>query len=134
LDHSFLKSLVVSTPSKVDLLASANRDPGRPVDLKGLRGLLDLAAAHYRYVIIDVPRSGRAVVDPLEKADAVVVVSNHELSALRSASNLTSALRERYGSARVSLVVSRFDRTSEITHKDIGKAVGEQTKRTFPSD
>jgi pilus assembly protein CpaE len=134
LDHSFLKSLVVSTASKVDVLASADRDPGRPVDLRGLRSLLDLAVRHYRYVVIDVPRSGRAVVDPLEKANSIVTVSNHELSALRAASHLTAVLRERYGSARVSLVVSRFDRTSEITHKDIERAVGEPIKQTFPSD
>jgi pilus assembly protein CpaE len=134
LDQSFLRSLVASTTSKVDLLASADRDPGRPVDLRGLRNFLDLAVRHYRYVILDVPRAGRAVVDPLEKADAVVVVSNHELSALRSASHLSSTLRERYGSARVSLVVSRFDRASEITHQDIERAVGEPIKQTLPSD
>jgi pilus assembly protein CpaE len=134
LDQAFLKSLVVSSPSKVDLLASAVRDPGRPVDLRGIPALLDLATRLYRYVIIDVPRTGRAVIDPLEKADSIVIVSNHELAALRSASQLASALRTRHGPARVSVVVSRFDRSSEITSKDIDKAVGESVRHTFPSD
>jgi pilus assembly protein CpaE len=134
LDQSVLKSLVVSSGAKVDLLASASRDPGRPVDLKGIPTLIDLATRLYRYVVIDVPRNGRAVVDPLEKADSIIVVSNHELAALRSASQLAAALRARHGSSRVSVVVSRFDRTSEITSKDIDKAVGESVKHTFPSD
>jgi pilus assembly protein CpaE len=134
LDQSVLRSLVASSAAKVDLLASASKDPGRPVDLKGIPTLLDLGTRLYRYVVIDVPRNGRAVVDPLEKADSIIVVSNHELAALRSASQLASALRTRHGSSRVSVVVSRFDRTSEITAKDIDKAVGEAVKHTFPSD
>jgi pilus assembly protein CpaE len=134
LDQSVLRSLVASSSAKVDLLASASKDPGRPVDLKGIPALLDLGTRLYRYVVIDVPRNGRAVVDPLEKADSIIVVSNHELAALRSASQLAGALRSRHGSSRVSVVVSRFDRASEITAKDIDKAVGEPVKHTFPSD
>jgi pilus assembly protein CpaE len=134
LDQQFFRSLVVTTHSKVDLLGSATRDPGRPVDLRGIPTLLDFATRLYRYVVIDVPRTGRAVVDPLEKADSIVVVSNHELASLRSASHISSALRTRHGTSRVSVVVSRFDRTSKITPKDINKAVGESVKYTFPSD
>jgi pilus assembly protein CpaE len=134
LDQQFLRSVVVSTRSKVDLLASAARDPGRPIDLKGIPVLIDLATRLYRYVVLDVPRGGRAVVDPLDKADSIVVVSNHELAALRSASQIAATLRARHGSSRVSVVVSRFDRTSEITAQDIDRAVGEPVKYTFPSD
>jgi pilus assembly protein CpaE len=134
LDYAFLTNITTATKSKVDLLASADRDPGRPVDFRGLHNVVELAASHYRYVVLDVPRSGRAGVDPLEKADAIVVVSNHELSAVRSASHLASILRQRYGSARVSVVISRFDAKSEITNKDIEQAVGEPIRQTFPSD
>jgi pilus assembly protein CpaE len=134
LDYAFLKNIITTTKSRVDLLASADRDPGRPVDFRGLHSLVELCAAHYRYVVLDVPRAGRAGIDPLEKADAIVVVSNHELSAVRSASHLASILRQRYGSARVSVVVSRFDQRSEITSKDIEHAVGEPIRQVFPSD
>ena len=134
LDFAFLKNILASTSCKVELLASADRDPGRPVDFRGVHNIIDLGAHHYRYVVLDVPRSGRAVVDPLEKADAIIVVSNHELSAVRSASHIASILRGRYGSARVSVVVSRFDSRSEISSKDIEAAVGERIRQTFPSD
>ena len=134
LDDTFLKSLVASTSVKVDILASADRDPGRPVDFRGLGRLIEVASGLYRYVVLDVPRGGRAVVDPLEKADAIVVVSNHELAAVRSASRLASILRERYGSKRVSVVISRFDAKAEITNKDIQQAVGDPIRHTFPSD
>jgi len=134
LDFAFLKNILAATSCKVELLASADRDPGHPVDFRGLHNIIDLAAQHYRYVVLDVPRSGRAVVDPLEKADAIIVVSNHELSAVRSASHIASILRGRYGSARVSVVISRFDSRSEISSKDIEAAVGERIRQTFPSD
>lgn len=134
LDPAFLKSIVVKTSSGVDLLASADRDPGKPVDLGGLPRLLELARSHYRFVVLDVARSGRAVVDPLAQADSIVVVANHELAALRSASYLAGGLRERHGGSRVSVVVNRFDRTSDITPKDIERAVGEPVLHTLPSD
>jgi pilus assembly protein CpaE len=134
LDMAFLKSIAVKTASGVDLLASADRDPRRPIDRAGIPRLLDVARNHYQVVVLDVPRSGRAVVDPLGHADAIVVVSNHELSGLRSASHLAAGLRDVYGAPKVSVVVSRFDRESEITRKDIERAVGEPVRQTFPSE
>ena len=134
LDESFLKSLVGSTSAKVDLLASADRDPGRPIDLKGIRSLIDIASRMYRYVVLDVPRAGRAVIDPLEKADMIVIVSNHELAAVRTASRLAAVVRGRYGSKRVSVVINRNDRKSDITDRDIERAVGEPVRQVFPSD
>ena len=57
LDAEFLKSLVVKTASGLDLLASADRPANRPVDVRRLGEVVQLAASQYAYTVLDVPRS-----------------------------------------------------------------------------
>ena len=57
LDAEFLKSLVVKTASGLDLLASADRPANRPVDVRRLGAVVQLAASQYAYTVLDVPRS-----------------------------------------------------------------------------
>ena len=84
--------------------------------------------------ILDVPRSDAAALDALDAASRIVVVTNQELSAVRGASRLASALRERYGRDRVLVIVSRFDKQAEISQADIEKVVASKVKHMLPSD
>jgi hypothetical protein len=43
-------------------------------------------------------------------------------------------LRTRYGAARVTAVVNRFDRRSEIGHTDVERVIGDSVKHLIPSD
>ena len=88
----------------------------------------------YRYVILDVPRSDASAVDALDIASRIVVVTNQELSAVRSASRLAAALRERHGRDRVLVVVNRTDKQAEIGQADIEKVVAAKVKHMLPSD
>jgi pilus assembly protein CpaE len=63
-----------------------------------------------------------------------VVVANQELATVRSASRIASALRQRYGKDKLSVVVSRADRLADIGHEDVERAVGSSVKHSFPSD
>jgi pilus assembly protein CpaE len=98
------------------------------------RAVIEFAAQLYRYVILDVPRSDAAALDALDTASRIVVVTNQELSAVRGASRLASALRERYGRDRVLVIVSRFDKQAEIGQGDIEKVVASKVKYMLPSD
>jgi pilus assembly protein CpaE len=134
LDEAFFRTLVIRTKSGVDLLASSARAVAAPVDIRRLRGLVEFAASHYRFVVLDVPRSDAAVVDALEAAARIVIVVNQELATVRNASRVTTALRRRYGEKKVSVVVGRSDRLAEIGCEDVERAVGGDVKQTFPSD
>ena len=70
----------------------------------------------------------------MEAASAIFVVVNHELPTVRSAHRLVSMLRQRYGAERVSVIVNRADRHSEISLEDIKKAIGAPIKHVFPND
>jgi pilus assembly protein CpaE len=74
------------------------------------------------------------MLDALETASSVVVVTTQELPSLKSAGRLAHMLRTRYGAARVTTVMNRFDRRSEIAHSDVERVIGDAVKHLIPSD
>jgi pilus assembly protein CpaE len=134
LDEVFFRGLITKTKSRVHLLASSDRVMVSPLDVRRIRTLLDFVARHFRYVVLDVPRSDAAVLDALEGVNRIVVVANQELAAVRSASRMAASLRQRYGKEKLTVVVSRADRLAEIGHEDVERAVGSTVRHTFPSD
>jgi pilus assembly protein CpaE len=134
LDEAFFRNLIVSTKSGVDLLASSDRPMATPPDARRIRALLEMAERHYRFVVLDVPRSDAAVLDALEGVKQIVVVANQELATVRSASRMATTLRQRHGKEKLSVVLSRSDRLADIGHEDVERAVGAKVKHVFPSD
>jgi pilus assembly protein CpaE len=74
------------------------------------------------------------MLDALEAATTIEVVTNQELASVRGASRITTALSRRYGREKVSVVVSRFDKHADIGVNDIEQAVHAPLRFTFPSD
>ena len=134
LDKAFLQNLVTNTPSRLDLLASGDRSSTAGVDSQRVHALLEQCAKLYRFVVVDVSRSDSAALEALGVARSIVVVANQELATVRNASRIAERLRVRYGKDKVTLAISRADRTSEIGHEDVEKAVGSSVDYTFPSD
>ena len=134
LDAQFLKSLVVSTPSGLDLLASADRPATRVPDLRRLGSVVQLAASQYAYTVLDVPRSDLTVLDSLDPVANLVVVANQELATVRNAGRMAGALRSRYPTIKVTTVINRTDGRSEIGQRDVERAVGGTIAHQFPSD
>jgi pilus assembly protein CpaE len=134
MDESYLRSVVVRTKAGADLLGSTDRAMGGPVDARFIRAVIDFAARHYRFVVLDCPRSDAAVLDALQQATNITIVANQELATVRNASRMAATLRHRYGPNRVGVVISRYDAVSEIRKEDVAKAIGGPVKYTFPSD
>jgi pilus assembly protein CpaE len=134
LDASFFRGLVAHTKAGPDLLASADRAITTPIDSPRVKALIDFSAHHYRYTVLDIPRSDSAVLDSLEGAARIIVVANQELPTIRSAGRVASMLRQRYGKDKVTIVLSRADRQAEIGVEDLQGAVGSEVKHVFPSD
>jgi pilus assembly protein CpaE len=133
-DESYFSSVVEKTKAGIDLLASSDRMTIGAVDPLRVRALIDFAASRYRYIVLDVPRSDMGMLDALESASMVVVVTTQELPSLKSAGRLAHMLRTRYGAARVTAVMNRFDRRSDIPHSDIERVIGDSVKHLIPSD
>ena len=134
LDVEFLKSLVVNTASGVALLASADRPASRPVDVRRLAEVVQLAASQYAYTVLDVPRSDLAVLDSLDQVTNLIVVANQELATVRNAGRMATVLRGRYPESNVATVINRTDLRAEIGQLDVEKVVGGAITHQFPSD
>jgi pilus assembly protein CpaE len=133
LDKAFLNGLVGHVNAGLALLASSDRAAAAPVDTASIRALVDAAAQHYRYVVLDVPRSDVALA-ALDAAARIVIVANQELATVRAATRLSTMLRQRYGKDRLSVVVSRVDQQSDIGQDDVEKVLGSPVAHTFPSN
>ena len=134
LDTQFLKSLVCRTVSGLDLLASADRPTAHVLDVRRLGSVIQLAASHYAYTVLDVPRSDLGVLDSLDHVANIVVVANQELATVRNAGRMAAALRARYPKTAVTTVINRTDGKSEINQQDVEKVVGSSIAHQVPSD
>jgi pilus assembly protein CpaE len=132
-DESFFSGVVEKALSSVHLLASPARPRPGGVDPKRVRALLESAGHMYRTTVLDVPRSDMTMIDTLDHATAIVVVTSQEISSLRNAARIAETLRQRYGPARVKVVVNRFHRDAVIAQEDVERVIGTDVKR-LPSD
>jgi pilus assembly protein CpaE len=133
LDKTFLGGLVGQAKAGLALLASSDRASAAAVDSASVRALVEAAARHYRYVVLDVPRS-EVMLEALDPVSRIVIVANQELATVRTATRLSAALRQRYGKDRLTVVVSRFDQQSEIGQGDVERVLGSPVAHTFPSN
>ena len=134
LDGTFLKSVVAQVAPCVDLLASPDRPSSTPADSANIRTVIDFVSTTYKFTVLDLPRSDAAALDALDLVDTIVVVANQELATVRSASRLSTALRQRYGRDKVSVVLSRLDRRADIVNADVERVIGLPLAHSFPSD
>lgn len=134
LDTAFFSGLVVRTKGGLDLLGASARPGTRNYDPAHIRALLDFVTQARQYTVLDVPRSDAAALDSLELASKIVLVVNQELATVRNASRMAAMLKQRYGQARVNLVLARTDRRAEIGLDDVERTVGLEISHMFPSD
>ena len=134
LDSAFLKSLCVRTKAGPDLLASPDRNVALLVEPGRVRTLIEAAARHYTFVVLDVCRTDPAVLDALDPVKKIVVIANQELATVRGASKMAATLNQRYGKERVVLAVSRYDPNAGIGQEDIERVVGAKIRHLLPSD
>ncbi len=134
LDSAFLESLCVKTKAGPYLLASPERNVTLAVDPGRVRTLIEAAARHYRFVVLDLCRTDPAVLDALDPVKKIVVIAHQELATVRGASKMAATLNQRYGKDRIVLAVSRYDPDAGIGQDDIERVVGARIKHLFPSD
>jgi pilus assembly protein CpaE len=134
LDQAFFEGLAVRTAAGPWLLPSPAQPTAHAHDPNRIRLLLEFAMRHYRYVVLDVPRTSRAVLESLSLAKAIVVVTTQEVASVRSASTIADMLRRRYGREKTAVAVTRFRPDAEITVEDVEMAVHGEAPYRIPND
>ena len=134
MDETYLKSLVTSTKAGIDLLGSSSSVTSSPFDAARVRTLIEFAATAYQYVVLDCPRTDATMLEALDSASQVVVLANQELPTIRSAGRIMAHLRQRCGTERVKLAMSRMDPNADFAQSDIERVLGGPVKYVFPND
>jgi pilus assembly protein CpaE len=133
LDEAFFRSLVVRTTSGLDLLAAAPHGQLDLADPARIAAVIETARRQYRYTVVDLAHSDVRALESVDHATNFVIVVSQELAALRTASRLTTTLREKYGKHRLKPVVGRHDQHAEISAEDVERTLG-QPVRVFPNE
>jgi pilus assembly protein CpaE len=137
IDRAFMRSCMLQHPSGVHVLVAAEElDATDPLDLETAGRVLELLREEYEYVVVDVDHHfADQTLAARDIADRVVLVSQLDVSALRSAQRTLGVFtRLGYAGEKVALVVNRRTDRDRISITDAERVLGRQVDLTLPND
>ena len=136
LDASFLASSMIEVLPNYGVLA-APEEPERAAEVKPehIDMLLNLAKAHYDYVILDIDRNlNAASVKALDHADVIFPVLQETLPFIRDAKRLIQALYGLgYTRDKIHLIINRYEKGGDIRLEDVERALEMKVFSTIPN-
>ncbi len=136
LDSSFLASSMVQVLPNYGILA-APESPDRASDVKPehIDALIELAAAHYDFVILDMSRTLDAVnIRALDRTNMIFAVLQETLPFIRDAKRLLATFQSLgYERDKFHLVVNRYEKGGEIRLEDVEHTLGMRVTHTVPN-
>lgn len=136
LDASFLASSMVQILPNFSVLA-APESPERAAEVKPehIDALIELATAHYDFVILDMSRTLDAVsVRALDRADVIFPVLQETLPFIRDAKRLLATFQLLgYRKEKINLVVNRYEKGGDIRLEDVESTLGMKVVHTLPN-
>ena len=127
-------------PSGLKVIAAPSRPAEmRSFDFEVVTRLLDLVAAHFDNVVIDVPRTWFAWTDSvLIGSNRLFLVTEMTVPGLKHARHLVNVIRERLTDGpRPEVIVNRFEQRlfgPGLRRADIEQALGETLACTIPNN
>ena len=137
LDKDFLKELVASHKSGLDILAGSEQfDRPNAQDAGAIEELLRVLSRTYDHVIIDAGNViNSCVAAALYAADTIFLVTNPDVPSIRNAQRLVDRVRQLgAGSERIRVLLNRASDHHLIAPKQIETALGYGIHHTFSSD
>lgn len=137
LDRDYLRSVMASHPDGVAVLAAAEElDAADPLDIKTAGRLLELLRHEYAYTVVDADHHfSDPTLASLDAADRILLVTQLEVSALRSAQrSLGVFARLGYPAEKVVLVVNRRSDRDRISITDAERVLGRPVEYRLPND
>ena len=140
LDRQLLEVMLSQHSSGLSVIAAPNRPAEmRSFDFEVVTRLLDLVAAHFTNVVIDVPRTWFGWTDSvLIGSNRLFIVTEMTVPGLRHAKQLVDVIRERLtGGPKPEVVVNRFEQAlfgTGLRRADIEQVLGESFAGTIPNN
>jgi pilus assembly protein CpaE len=139
LDRQLLEVMLSYHTSGLAVIAAPNRPAEmRTFDPEIVTRLLDLASSHFKYVVIDMPRTWFPWTDSvLLGSNRLFIVCEMTVPGLKHAKQLVAAIRERLGDgARPQVIVNRFEQHlfgPGLRRGDVDQAFGADLAATVPN-
>lgn len=140
LDRQLLEVMISHHASGLKLIAAPNRPAEmRSFDPDMVTHLLDLVAAHFDFVVIDMPRTWFSWTDSvLLGSNRLYIITEMTVPGLRHAKQLVTAIGERLGEGpKPSVIVNRFEQRmfeTGLRRADIEQALGPAFLGTIPNN
>jgi pilus assembly protein CpaE len=140
LDRQLLEVMLSHHASGLAVIASPNRPAEmRSFDPDMVTRLLDLVSSHFKYVVIDMPRTWFSWTDSvLLGSNRLFVVSEMTVPGVKHAKHLVDAIRERLGDGpRPQVIINRFENRlfgPGLRRQDIVQALGEGFFAAVPNN
>src|SRR5215470_380463 len=140
LDRQLLEVMLSYHSSGLAVIAAPNRPAEmRTFDPDMVTRLLDLAASHFNYVVIDMPRTWFSWTDSvLLGSNKLFIVSEMTVPGLRHAKQLVAAIKERLGDGpNPQVIVNRFTQRmfdSGLRRGDLAQTLGDAFLSAIPND
>jgi len=140
LDRQLLEVMISEHPSGLKVIAAPSRPAEmRSFDFEVVTRLLDLVAAHFDNVVIDVPRTWFTWTDSvLIGSNRLFLVTEMTVPGLKHARHLVKVIRERLvDGPRPEVIVNRFEQRlfgPGLRRADIEQALGDSLACTIPNN
>ena len=140
LDRQLLEVMLSYHSSGLAVVAAPNRPAEmRTFDPEMVTRLLDLVSSHFKYVVIDMPRTWFAWTDSvLLGSNRLYVVREMTVSGFKHAKQLVAAIKERLeDGAQPQVIVNRFEQRMfgpGLRRSDAEQAFGADLAATVPND
>jgi len=140
LDRQLLEVMMSEHPSGLKVIAAPSRPAEmRSFDFEVVTRLLDLVAAHFDYVVIDVPRTWFAWTDSvLLGSNRLFLVTEMTVPGLKHARHLVNVIQQRLvDGPRAEVIVNRFEQRlfgPGLRRADIEQALGDSLACTIPNN
>jgi pilus assembly protein CpaE len=140
LDRQLLEVMISEHPSGLKVIAAPSRPAEmRSFDFEVVTRLLDLVAAHFDNVVIDVPRTWFAWTDSvLVGSNRLFLVTEMTVPGLKHARHLVSVIRERLSDGpKPEVIVNRFEQRMfgpGLRKADIEQALGDTLAAMVPNN
>jgi pilus assembly protein CpaE len=136
LDATLLAGSMISVTPNFSLLA-APEDPAQGMEVKPehIEALIKLARNHYDFVVLDLGHSLDATtIKALDQADVVFPVLQLTLPYIRDGKRLLNIFNSLgYPRNKISLIVNRYEKGSEIKLEDLEQVMGTKVARIIPN-
>jgi pilus assembly protein CpaE len=140
LDRQLLEVMISEHTSGLKVIAAPSRPAEmRSFDFEVVTRLLDLVAAHFDNVVIDVPRTWFNWTDSvLIGSNRLFLVTEMTVPGLKHARNLATVIRERLPDGpKLEVIVNRFEQRlfgPGLRRADIEQALGDALAATIPNN